>query len=85
MDGRDQIGTVPLLPVLWCDSRGAMTFADLPLVVRTDVEPSRIYFLPNGVSEKNLQTGHTVELWPGYWVNPKQLGMVTGVRFGEDA
>jgi len=53
---------------------------DFPIVVRDDCPPDTIYFLPTGSRSANLETGETFELAPGYYVNPKQLGVIKDVK-----
>lgn len=52
---------------------------EYPVVVREDCQPNTIYFMPHGSRTWNAETGETTELAPGYYVNPKQLGVIKNV------
>jgi hypothetical protein len=51
-----------------------------PVIVRSDCPPNAMYFLPKGSTTWNLATGETLQLAPGYYVNPRQLGMIKDVK-----
>ena len=50
------------------------------VTVRDDCPPDKVYFLPRGSVTWNLETGETLELSPGYYVNPRRLGVITNVK-----
>lgn len=58
----------------------ADNFKDFPVYVLNDCPPDSIYFLPKGSKTKNIETGETLELAPGYYVNPRRLGVVTDIK-----
>lgn len=50
-----------------------------PIRVDRDCLTNTIYFLPKGSKTRREDTGETLELAPGDYVNPKQLGKITNV------
>jgi len=58
---------------------------DWPIYTHEDCPPDTIYLFPKGSKAKNIETGEILELKPGYWVNPKQLGKITGIKFDKDS
>lgn len=46
----------------------------------SDLRTDTIYFLPNGSATEDPNLGRILELLPGYFVNPRQCGMVTNVN-----
>lgn len=51
-----------------------------PIRFSLDCPLDTIYFLPTGSTTRDLDTGQTLRLAPGYWVNLKQLGMIRNVK-----
>lgn len=47
-----------------------------PVIVDPDCPFNAIYFLPHGSKARDQVTGQTVELAPGYYVNPDQCGVI---------
>jgi len=54
-----------------------------PIVVDPTCPLGAIYFLPHGSTSKDLSTGKTLELAPGYYVNPRSVGMIKNVDFSK--
>ncbi len=50
--------------------------ANWPIFTHPDCPPDTMYFLPTGSHGIDLASGKTLELAPGYWVNPKQVGKI---------
>lgn len=57
-----------------------LKFAGFPVVVRDDCPPHSIYFMPEGSRTADLATGKVLMLQPGYYVNPRALGVITNVK-----
>ncbi len=55
-------------------------FSEIPVNTDAKCPVGTLYFLPQGSKTRDLATGKVLELSPGYWVNPKSIGMITDVK-----
>lgn len=55
-------------------------FGEFPIIVRTDCPQDTVYFLSKGSKTMDIATGKTLEVTPGYYVNPRSMGKITNVR-----
>ena len=63
--------------VLESDQRGECGY---PIITRGDCDPHTIYLIPAGAPAPDVATGQVVAILPGYYVNPRQCGVVKNVK-----